>query len=126
MRMEKFAEYYAESGNAADAARKAGYSERSAYSQGERLLRNDEVREYIQRLSEKERDDRILKASERQVLLSDIARDEMNDAGARIKAIDTLNKMTGEYTVKVDADVKQGNPFAALTTDELRELIDSG
>lgn len=119
LRMEKFAEYYAESGNAADAARKAGYSERSAYSQGERLLRNDEVREYIQKLSEKERDDRILKASERQVLLSDIARDEMNDASARIKAIDTLNKMTGEYTVKVD--VKDKIPVVITGENELEE-----
>lgn len=108
IRRARFAEYYRMSGNATDAAKKAGYSERSAYSQGERLLKNAEVLEYIQKLESKEKEERILNSSDRKVLLSDIARDEMNDPTARIKAIDTLNKMTGEYaTGKQQDDVEK-------------------
>ena len=44
-------------------------------------------------------------------MLSDIARGGTFDAD-RIRAIDTLNKMTGEYTVKVDAKVEQSEKLA--------------
>lgn len=44
--------------------------------------------------------------------MSDIARDDENEPNDRIKAVDTLNKMTGEYTVKVDAKVEQSEKLA--------------
>ena len=44
-------------------------------------------------------------AKDRQVTLSDIARNDEEETSDRIRAIDTLNKMTGEYTLKVDANV---------------------
>lgn len=47
-----------------------------------------------------------MSAKARQALLSDIAQNGGNAPSDRIKAIDTLNKMTGEYTVKVDTTVK--------------------
>ena len=43
-------------------------------------------------------------ALDRQELLSDIARDEDNAAADRIRAVDTLNKMTGEYMQKKQND----------------------
>ena len=66
----------------------------------------------IKELSEKLKDERIMTAKDRQVLLSDIARDDENEPSDRIKAVDTLNKMTGEYTVKVDAKVEQSEKLA--------------
>ena len=50
-------------------------------------------------------DARIITAKERQVILSDMARNGEYEAADRIRAIDTLNKMTGEYLLKVEADV---------------------
>ena len=125
-RQKKFAEYYHECGNIVQSALKAGYSEKYASSDACKILENPSVAAYIRELSEKTQTDRIMTARERQTLLSDLAKDAENDTADRIRAIDTLNKMTGEYTVKVDAAVKQENPFADLTTEELRELIDSG
>ena len=49
---------------------------------------------------------RIMTACERQALLSDIAKDKQNELSDRIRAIDTLNKMTGEYVAKIQAEVK--------------------
>lgn len=111
-RQKKFAEYYAQCGNGAEAARRAGYSESYAEHRTDEMLRNVEISEYIKQLSEQAQNDRIMTAKERQALLSDIAKDEDNAPSDRIKAVDTLNKMTGEYTVKVDTTVKTSDKLA--------------
>lgn len=105
-RQKKFAEYYAQSGNAAQSAVKAGYSEKYAGQNADKLLKNTNISEYIKQLAEKAQDERIMTAKERQALLSDIAKYDGYAPSDRIKAVDTLNKMTGEYTVKVDTTVK--------------------
>lgn len=105
-RQKKFAEYYAQSGNAAQSAVKAGYSEKYAAQNADKLLKNTNISEYIKQLSEKAQDERIMTAKARQALLSDIAKNDDNAPSDRIKAVDTLNKMTGEYTVKVDTTIK--------------------
>lgn len=111
-RQKKFAEFYAQSGNTVQSAIKAGYSDNYANANACKLLENDRVVEYIKQLSEKAQDERILTAKERRVILSDIARDEGNSPTDRIRAMDTLNKMTGEYTVKVDTTVKTSQKLA--------------
>ncbi|MCI5656672.1 MAG: terminase small subunit [Candidatus Pseudoruminococcus sp.] len=111
-RQKKFAEYYVQSGNTVQSAIKAGYSENYANARAYELLENVGVSEYIKEISEKLKDERIMTAKDRQVLLSDIARDDENEPNDRIKAVDTLNKMTGEYTVKVDAKVEQSEKLA--------------
>ena len=121
-RQRKFAEYYAQSGNAAESARKAGYSESYAEHRTDEMLRNVEISQYIKELTEKAKDERILTAKDRQIMLSDIARGEENKAADRVKAIDTLNKMTGEYITKIEGSVDVQNPFEQLTVEELRRL----
>lgn len=106
MRQRKFAEYYVQNGNAEQAAILAGYSETYARGNAHKLVANSCISAYIKELSDKLKDERILTAKDRQVMLSDIARNTENEASDRIKAVDTLNKMTGEYTVKVDTTVK--------------------
>lgn len=113
-RQKKFAEYYAQSGNTVQSAVKAGYSENYANGRAYELLENVGVSAYIKELTEKAKDERIMTAIDRQVMLSDIARDSKNEASDRIRAVDTLNKMTGEYTVKVDATVKPSEKLADI------------
>ena len=102
VRQKKFAEYYAQSGNTVQSAIKAGYSEAYANSTACKLLENARVAEYLKSLSEKASKERILTAIERQAMLSDIAKKEYENQSDRIKAIDTLNKMTGEYIDRVE------------------------
>ena len=108
-RQKKFAEYYAQCGNAAQSAIQAGYSEKYAGQNADKLLKNTNIVEYIKQLTAKAQSDRIMTAVERQALLSDMAKDGKNAPADRIRAIDTLNKMTGEYThtqkVSIDGDV---------------------
>ena len=101
-RQKNFAEYYVQSGNAAESARRAGYSESYAEHRTDEMLRNVEIAEYIKELTDKAKDERILTAKDRQVLLSDIANSKEEMTADRIRAVDTLNKMTGEYLNKVE------------------------
>lgn len=121
-RQRKFAEYYAQSGNASESARRAGYSAKYINSNVQKLLQNTAISEYIKQLSDKLKDERIMSAKDRQVALSDIARSAWQDTSDRIRAIDTLNKMTGEYTVKVDAKVEQSEKLS----DVFRQLGGEG
>lgn len=115
-RQKKFAEYYAQCGNTVQSAIKAGYSENYANARAHELLENVGVAEYIKQLTEKAQDERIMTVKERQILLSDIAKNEYEKTQDRVKAIDTLNKMTGEYVTKVQADVKTSQKFADILT----------
>ena len=101
-RQKKFAEYYAQCGNITESAIKSGYSRKYAQSDACKILENPSVKEYLLELTEKSKSDRILTATQRQEILSDIARNEENYPSDRIKSIDTLNKMTGEYIKKVE------------------------
>lgn len=107
-RQKKFAEYYAQCGNAAQSAIQAGYSEKYAGQNADKLLKNTNIADYIRELTEDAQTARIMTARERQALLSDMAKNGKNSPADRIRAIDTLNKMTGEYTQKVDVSGDMG------------------
>lgn len=125
-RQKKFAEYYAQSGNTVQSAIKAGYSQNYANGRAYELLENVGISTYIRELTEKAQDERIMTARERQAVLSDIARS--GEDQDRIRAIDTLNKMTGEYVTKIEGNISAeiNNPFKDLTTEELRRLAEDG
>lgn len=113
-KQKKFAEIYAQSGNATQSAIQAGYSAKFAHTNAVKLLHNTAVAEYIRQLSEAEQDKRILSAKERKAMLSDIARDTCEATKNRIKAIDSLNKMTGEYITRLSAEVKPSEKFSDI------------
>ena len=65
----------------------------------------------------------LLTAKERQVMLSDVARGPAATQD-RLRAIDILNKMTGEYVTKIEGSISAevSDPFKGLTTEELKRL----
>ena len=71
--------YIANGMNATQAAVEAGYSERTAYSQGNRLLKNDEVREYIKSRMDALTEERIVTGNEVLAFLSDVMRGEVEE-----------------------------------------------
>ena len=58
-KQKAFAEHYAACLNATEAAKRAGYSAKTAYSSGQRLLKNVEIKNYIQSLTESAKNKRI-------------------------------------------------------------------
>lgn len=125
----KFAEEFAACGNAVQAAIKAGYSEKTARFASNWLnpqkptKYKPEVMEYVKQLSQASQQKRILTVNDRQEILSDIARGGLQDAD-RIRAIDILNKMAGQYVTKIEGSISAevSNPYKDLTTEELRNL----
>ena len=116
-RQKSFCEFYVASGNATDAAIKAGYKEKNARFIGSENLTKANIKKYIEELQEKAKGNRIMTAIERREFLTSMIKD-------RLKALDILNKMDGEYTQKVEVNGNiNSNPFNGLTTDELKEII---
>ncbi|WP_062264269.1 terminase small subunit [Endozoicomonas arenosclerae] len=109
-KQESFVSEYLMSGNATDAAIKAGYSKRSAYNQGHRLLmNNDEVsKAIVEKIGEfkelsgataenkRELLWRIAQFNQQVVIGSD-GQPAMRNPRASTSAIAELNKMDGDY-----------------------------
>lgn len=66
------------------------------------LANNSEILGRYKELQEQAMDKAIMGCKERMVFLSNIARDEEEYSMSKIKAIDTLNKMDGVYTSKLE------------------------
>ena len=123
-RQKAFCEYYVASGNATEAAIKAGYSETYSKTRTNVLLQNVEICRYINELQEKAKSSRIMTAIERREFLTSMIKDGTVKDTDRLKALDILNKMDGEYTQKVEVNGNiNSNPFSNLTTEELKKII---
>lgn len=79
LKQKRFADEYLICSNATEAAKKAGYSEKTAYSIGQRLLKNVEVKVYIDKQLEKLESEKIAQADEVLKILTAIARDEVKE-----------------------------------------------
>ena len=122
-RQKAFCEYYVASGNATESAIKAGYSEKTARSIGQRLLTNVDIKKYIKELQEKAKESRILTAKEKREWLSEVIKNGNEKLQDRLKALDILNKMDGDYVEKLQLSGQLNtNPFSGLTIEELRAL----
>ena len=124
-RQKAFCEYYVACGNATEAAIKAGYKEKNARFVGCENLTKANIKEYIEELQQKAQTSRIMSAIERREFLTKIILKEDAKDTDRLKALDILNKMDGEYTEKVQLSGELNtNPFKNLTTEELRKLAE--
>lgn len=106
-----FADYYIEYGNATKAAKKAGYSEKTAYSLGQRLLKHDEVSAYIASRQREIESERIATLKEIQEFRTRVVRGEEKDQfeldpalQERLKAADALEKA---LKIKAEEEEKQ-------------------
>lgn len=81
------------------------------------LFADDKIRTRYKELQEELAKASILSVTERAILLSDIARGEEKTEN-KIKAIDTLNKMTGEYTTQVRATVTYEDRLKELSGED--------
>lgn len=123
-RQKAFCEYYVASGNATEAAIKAGYKEKYAGVNADKLLKNTNIQKYIEELQEKAKGNRIMTAIERKEFLTKMILKEETKDTDKLKALDILNKMDGEYTQKVEVNGNiNSNPFSNLTTEELKKII---
>lgn len=78
-RQKRFAEAYLETGNASEAVRRAGYSERGANGVGSRLLSNASIRAYVDERLKTAEKERIAKADEVLEYLTKVMRREESE-----------------------------------------------
>ena len=97
-RQRRFAELYAADPNATEAAKAAGYSEKTAYSQGQRMLKNVEIVSYIQKLQEQLASERIASVDEVKTVWTELLRSPGEKSSDRIKAGELLAKSAGIFT----------------------------
>lgn len=71
------------------------------------LLFNDQkIAKRYKELISKLEDEAVMSALEKRLMLREMAKDINNSVTDRIKAIDTDNKMAGEYVTKVEGELK--------------------
>lgn len=90
-------------------------------SKASTLFKQVKVKERYEQLLEKAQDKAVMSAKERMLWLSDVISGKIKDSDKRsadistkIKALDTLNKMSGEYITKVEG---------SLSVDKLEDLL---
>ena len=141
-RQKSFCEFYVASGNATDAAIKAGYSKRTAKSIGQRLLTFVDIKKYIDELMQKLESERIASAEEVLQNLTAMMRGEIQEeviivegegdgvssarimkkqvsAKERIKAAELLGKRYALFTDKTK--IEGTLPVMIVGEDDLDE-----
>lgn len=105
-RQKHFADEYIISKNATKSAINAGYSEKTAYSIGQRLLKKVEISEYIKKRTEELFNERSMSIAEALAISASIARGEPQKRYSRkvIKANgdETEEVVSGEYTPNIE------------------------
>lgn len=122
-KQRKFADEYLIDCNATRAAISAGYSEKTAYSQGQRLLKNVEVKTYVEEKMNEVSSDKIATATEVMEYLTSVMRGKSEsavlalcgdgcqeviyksaDEKERLKAAELLGKRYAIFTDKTQLD----------------------
>lgn len=120
-KQKRFCDEYLIDPNATQAAIRAGYSEKTAYSVGQRMLKNVEVRNYIDEQLEQIHNEKTADAQEVIEYLTSVMRGEQREqamrlvgdgiqqitdidvsAKERLKAAELLGKRHGLFTDKVN------------------------
>lgn len=137
-KQKKFADYYIESGNATQAAIKAGYSKKTAYKIGAENLRKPQIKKYIDSKLKDISNNAIATAEETLGILTKIVRgehteqvitsegdviDKHPDTNQVIRAsAEILKRYPLAQDINIKGNLKVSNPFENLTEEELRTL----
>lgn len=89
---EAFCMHYAKTGNATESAIAAGYSEKTARSQGQRLLTKVDIQKRLQKLAQEVKNDKIADVREIQEYLTSVMRREKKET-----AVVTISTKTSFY-----------------------------
>ena len=95
-KQKAFCEYYASSFNATESAKKAGYSEKTAYSIGCENLKKPEIQKYLAELSNNAKSSRIATITEVLEFFSETMRNKALMPKDRLKAAELLKEAIGE------------------------------
>lgn len=120
-----FCEFYIECGNATEAAKKAGYSKKTAYSVGSENLKKPEISAYIENRLEEQRAKRIASADEVMEFFSAVMRGEVKDAFDLDPALDTRIAAGKEIMKRYNAAADRNRTSEEKLDGLLKEFRDA-
>ena len=131
VRHEKFAQCLASGMSQRNAYRAAfpnskRWKDETVDSKASVLAKQEKVLERLRELAEQSASEAIMTARQRKEWLTKIVLSECEETKDKLKAVDILNRMEGEYIDKVQLGGQINNPMAGLTTEELKKLINDG
>ena len=123
-----FAEEWLKTTNATQSAIKAGYSERTAYSAGSRLLKKVNVKQYIDERLAEMKENSIADTDEVMQFLSSTMRGDIPDQfgldpalNDRLKAAELIGKRYKLFTDKQEISGTDGEPIKVVFTGMHKE-----
>ena len=120
-KQQRFVDAY--DGNATKAAIAAGYSEKTAYSAGQRLLKNDEILTAIQERENRRIQPLIMTREERQTMWSEIARDKGERTQDRLKASERLGKSEADFVERQEISGPDQGPVLIMDAEMTTKLL---
>ena len=96
-KQQAFCDNYIVSHNATDAAIKAGYSKKTAYSQGQRLLKKVEIKKHLESNAQQAHTSKIADAQEILEFLTETVRNKAYGLKDRLKAAQMLGEHFSLY-----------------------------
>lgn len=122
-KQKKFCLEYIGSGNATKSAINAGYSKKTSYSIGQRLLKKDEIKDEIVRLNAKIENEKIMNAVEMQTYLTSVVRGESEEEVLMSEGVEKGITETVRYkkTASINDRIKAVNTLA-----KMQGVLDSG
>lgn len=125
-KQQRFADFYIETGNAAESAVRAGYSKKTARNIGSENLTKPYISEYIQARNKELEDSRIADMREVKQFWTEMLRSNSVEPKDRLKASDFIAKTNGAYLERVEhsGGVEVTNALTGLSTEELRKMVD--
>lgn len=88
------------------------------------LAKSGEVLGRLKELAEEASSKAVMTARERKEWLSATIRSEYEKTQDKLKAIDILNRMEGEYIDKLEVENKTKSPYDELSVEELKALAE--
>jgi len=125
IKQKKFADEYIISGNATEAAIKAGYSKKTARMTGSENLTKPYISEYIKERVRELEDEKIADMKEVREFWTNILRSGVEETKDRLKASEFIAKTQGAFIDRVQStnDVTVTKQYENMTDEELEELI---
>lgn len=121
-KQEKFVQGIIEGKSQADAYRSAystkNMSDKTIREEASRLMSDPNVSATVKELRNQVKASTIMSAQERMEWLTELIKNTNEGTTDRLRAIDIINKMTGEYVTKIDADVKNDITINVELSDE--------
>ncbi len=122
-KQQKFCNEYIKSGNAKDAATKAGYSPKTAYSIGNENLNKPELKAYIEKRLKQLESKKIAGAREVLEYLSSVMRGEQTESVATARGVYNDIPVSAKDRINAAKEILKRYPSDPMTKAQLRKTV---